>query len=77
MVNYFYFYKWTPLAIVVTVAILSLPWLGLIALTVISLVALAALALAFVFVPYLLIRAISLRLHERVVPPAARADETR
>jgi amino acid transporter len=62
MVNYFY--KWTPLVIVVTVAILSLPWLGLIALTIISLVALAALALAFVFVPYLLIGAIS-RWHSR------------
>jgi hypothetical protein len=60
MVNYFY--KWTPLVIVVTVAILSLPWLGLIALTIISLVALAALALVFVVVPYLLLtRAISRR----------------
>jgi hypothetical protein len=60
-----YFYKWTPLVIVGTVAILSLPWLGLIALTIISLVALAALALAFVFAPYLLIRAVSLRWHNR------------
>jgi hypothetical protein len=59
MVNYFY--KWAPLVIVGTVVILSLPWLGLIALMIISLVALAALALAFVFVPYLLTRAISRR----------------
>jgi hypothetical protein len=81
MVNYFY--KWTPLVIVVTVAILSLPWLGLIALTIISLVALAALALAFVFVPYLLIQAISRRWQNRsgasqrtaeALSPATRQD---
>jgi hypothetical protein len=81
MVNYFY--KWTPLVIAVTVAILSLPWLGLVALTIISLVALAALASAFVFVPYLLIGAISRRWHNRsgagprtaeALSPATRQD---
>jgi hypothetical protein len=39
-----YFYAWTPLVIVGTVVLLSLPWLGLIALMIASLVALAALA---------------------------------
>jgi hypothetical protein len=54
-----YFYAWTPLVIVWSVVLLSLPWLALIALTVVALVALPALALATVFVPYMLIRAIS------------------
>jgi hypothetical protein len=39
-----YFYAWTPLGIVGTVAVLSLPWLGLIAIF---------------LVPYLLVRAIT------------------
>jgi hypothetical protein len=39
-----YFYAWTPLVIVGTVVLLSLPWLGLIALMIFALVALAALA---------------------------------
>lgn len=39
-----YWYAWTPLVIVGTVVLLSLPWLGLIALMVVALVALAALA---------------------------------
>jgi hypothetical protein len=56
-----YFYAWTPLVIVGTVVLLSLPWLGLIALMIVSLVALPALALAIVFAPYMLIRAISRR----------------
>jgi hypothetical protein len=56
-----YFYAWTPLVIVMTVVLLALPWLGLIALMVFSLVALAALAFVFVFVPYMLIRAVSRR----------------
>jgi hypothetical protein len=60
-----YFYAWTPLVIVGTVVLLSLPWLGLIALMVVSLVALAALALAIVFVPYMLSRAISRSWHVR------------
>jgi hypothetical protein len=54
-----YFYAWTPLVIVGMAVLLSLPWLGLIALMIVSLVALAALALAIVFVPYMLIRAVS------------------
>jgi hypothetical protein len=53
-----YFYVWTPLVLVGTVVLLSLPWLGLIALIVVALVALPAFALAIVFVPYLLARAI-------------------
>ena len=63
-----YFYAWTPLAIVGTVVLLSLPWLGLIALMIVSLVALvalAALAWATVFVPYMLSRTISRRWHSR------------
>jgi hypothetical protein len=56
-----YFYAWAPLFIVTAVVILSLPWLGLIALVVISLLALAALAFAFVLAPYMLILAISRR----------------
>lgn len=54
-----YLYAWTPLVIVGTIAILALPWLGLIALMIFSLVALAALAGALVFVPYVLGRALS------------------
>jgi phosphate/sulfate permease len=54
-----YFYKWTPLIIVGTVVLLSLPWLGLIALIIVSLVALPALAFAVAYVPYMLIRTIS------------------
>lgn len=53
-----YFYKWTPIVLVGAVVLLSLPWLGLIALIIVSLVALPALAFAIVYVPYLLIRAI-------------------
>jgi hypothetical protein len=46
-----YFYAWTPLVIVAAVVLLSMPWLGLIALMIVALVALAALACAVVFVP--------------------------
>ena len=63
-----YFYAWTPVVIVGTVVLLSLPWLGLIALMIVALLALgalAALAWAIVFVPYMLSRAISRRLHLR------------
>jgi hypothetical protein len=56
-----YFYAWTPLAIVGAVVLLSLPWLGLIALMIVSLVALPALAIAIVATPYLLIQAIARR----------------
>jgi hypothetical protein len=60
-----YFYAWTPLVIVGTVVLLSLPWLGLIALMIFALVALAALAWTIVFVPLKLSRAISRRWHLR------------
>jgi hypothetical protein len=63
-----YFYAWTPLVIVGTVVLLSMPWLGLIALMIapiIAFVALAALAWAIVFVPYTLSRAISHRWRTR------------
>src|SRR3954453_19493556 len=63
-----YFYAWTPLFIVGTVVLLSLPWLGLIALLIVALVALAALAAlawAIVWVPRMLSRAISRRWHGR------------
>jgi hypothetical protein len=57
-----YLYAWTPLVIVGTVVLLTLPWLGLIALVIFSLLALGALAAlvwAIVFVPYMLGQAIS------------------
>jgi hypothetical protein len=63
-----YFYAWTPLVIIGTVVLLSLPWLGLIALMIVSLGALAALAWAIVFVPYMLGRAISRRRQGGSVP---------
>jgi hypothetical protein len=81
-----YFYAWTPLVIVGTVVLLSLPWLGLIALMVVSLVALAALAAlawAIVSVTSMLSRAISRRWHirsgasprtEAALSPARRQD---
>jgi hypothetical protein len=53
-----YLYAWTPLVIVGTIVLLTLPWLGLIALAIFSLAALAALAGAIVLVPYMLARAI-------------------
>jgi hypothetical protein len=56
-----YFYLWTPYVIVGTVVLLSLPWLGLIALLLVALVALPVLALALVVVPYMLVQAISRR----------------
>jgi hypothetical protein len=61
-----YLYAWPPLVIVGTVAILALPWLGLIALVILPLLAIsafAALAWAIVFVPYMLGRALSRHWH--------------
>jgi hypothetical protein len=61
-----YFYAWTPLVIVWTVVLLSLPWLGLIALTIAALaalVALTALVLEVLAVPYALGRAVNRRVH--------------
>jgi Flp pilus assembly pilin Flp len=60
-----YFYAWTPLLTVGTICILSLPWLGLIALMIVLLVVLPACALAIVSVPYLLGRTITRRWHGR------------
>jgi hypothetical protein len=56
-----YFYSWTPLAIITSVVLLSLPWLGLIAAMIVALAALAALAWATVYMPYVAMRAISRR----------------
>jgi hypothetical protein len=66
MVMVRYFYAWTPVVIVGTVFLLSLPWLGLVALMIVSLVslvALAALVWAVVFMPYMLGHAIARRWH--------------
>jgi hypothetical protein len=65
-----YFYAYTPFVIVGTVLLLSLPWLGLFALTVFALVALAALAAltwAIVAVPYVLVRSLGRRWQARSV----------
>jgi hypothetical protein len=53
-----YFYLCTPLVIVSSVALLALPWFGLIALGLVFLVTAAALAWAIVFVPFVLSRAL-------------------
>jgi hypothetical protein len=55
-----YFYKWIPAVAIVTLFILSLPWLGLIALVVV-LAALALLAGAMLYVAYRFVLAISHR----------------
>jgi hypothetical protein len=63
-----YFYSWIPLVIVGTVALLALPWLGLIALLVFALLALAALAAlvwAIVAIPLAAGRAIGRRWQAR------------
>jgi uncharacterized membrane protein YhaH (DUF805 family) len=60
-----YFYAWTPLAIIAALVVLSLPWLGLIALLLVSLVALPALAFATVLLPYMAVHAVARRLHDR------------
>jgi hypothetical protein len=68
-----YFYKWLPLVVVAAIVILSLPWLGLIALMIVALVVLPALAWAIVVVPYMLGRAISRRWQESGASPRAAA----
>ena len=63
-----YFYDLGPFVILGTVLLLSLPWLGFIALmfvALVALVALAALGWATVVVPYKLTRALSRRWHNR------------
>lgn len=65
-----YFYAWAPLVIVGTLVILSLPWLGLIALMIFAIVAvtaLAALAWAIVVAPYTLGRTINRLWHGRTI----------
>ena len=64
-----YFYAWTPLVIVTAISVLSMPWLGLIALMVVTLVGLPLLALALLVAPYLLVRAI-VRSARGATPPA-------
>ena len=59
-----YFYAWIPVVIVGAVCILSLPWLGLIALMVV-LAGAVALAWAIVSVPYRAGRAITSHRHGR------------
>jgi hypothetical protein len=80
-----YFYAWTPLVIVAAIVLLSMPWLGLVALMIVALVALAALVWAVVYVPYMLSRAISRRWHMRIgasprtapaLAPARRQDDS-
>jgi hypothetical protein len=69
-----YFYAWIPVVAVGTLVILSLPWLGLIALIVVMplvLGALAALAWAIVAVPYRLGLAISHHWHGAHTQPDA------
>jgi hypothetical protein len=56
-----YFYKLTPFVVIGAICILSLPWLGLIALMVVALVVLPAITFVIVFVPYRIGRAISQR----------------
>ncbi len=71
-----YFYAWTPFAIVGTVVLLTLPWLGLFALVffaLVALVALGALASAIVAAPYFLVRSIGRRWHGRSVAHQPRA----
>lgn len=63
-----YFYAWTPLLIIGTVLLVSLPWLGPVVLLVGALavlLALAALLWAIVVLPYRLGRAIGRRWHGR------------
>jgi hypothetical protein len=63
-----YFYAWTPLVVLGTVVVVSLPWLGLIALAgaaFAALAALAALASAIVAAPLAIGHAIGHRWHRR------------
>ena len=53
-----YFYAWTPPAFVGAVVVLSLPWLGLLAVVILPLLTLAALAVPLVYFPLVFGRAI-------------------
>jgi hypothetical protein len=69
-----YFYAWIPVVAVGALVILSLPWLGLIALIVVVPVvlgALAAFAWAIVSVPYRFSRAVSNHWHGAYAHPHA------
>ena len=68
-----YFYAWTPLLIVGTLCILSLPWLGLIVLMIVAVVALPTLALALVIVPYMVGQALGRHWHQRADASYAQA----
>jgi hypothetical protein len=71
-----YFYAWTPLVIVGSVVLLTLPWLGLIALMVFALAALAGLAAlvwAVVAAPLAIARAVGRRWRQRGGVDRARA----
>ena len=72
-----YCYAWTPLVILMTVVLLSLPWLGLIALFVFSLLVLgllAALAWTVIWVPRTL--SLAVRNRWRVRKSASRRTAT-
>ena len=69
-----YFYAWTPISILVGMAVLLCSPLALIALMGVSLVALAALARATVAAPYMLSRAVSRRWHGRTAMAMAPGD---
>jgi hypothetical protein len=67
-----YFYAWAPFVVVGAVLLLSLPWLGLIALVFAVLAALATLATlawAIVAAPLAVGRAVGRRLHGRSAAP--------
>jgi hypothetical protein len=64
-----YFYKLTPFFIVEAICILSMPWLGLIALFVVIVVVLLPVAYLFVYLPYKLVQAVGrAQSHSRVEP---------
>ena len=67
-----YWYSFSPLVVILTVAIFALLWLGLIALMVLALIAFAALgalAWGFVVVPQMLVRFVGRHLHSRSDAP--------
>jgi hypothetical protein len=68
-----YFFKWIPLVAIAALCILSLPWLGLIALFVV-LAALVPLAIGIAYAPYRFGRAISHRWKSHAVARQRTAD---
>jgi hypothetical protein len=69
-----YFYAWIPVFAIGTICVLSLPWLGLIALGVVVLALTVLLAWALVYVPYMLVRAIGRSVYR--TPQPARATSS-